>query len=159
MASAFVTIRQLVYQAIHAKKLAGGFVDNDWELDWTYLPYQELKDIPPNGKVWIIGLAHGDEEALTRGNLTSMEIPVQVGFQRLVNASPAGRSVLDMLVELVEQLREVCRKEVAADDNGFSWLRTESLKDPDETPYSYMGLRQASSFETYFTPYYKTILA
>jgi len=63
-------------------------------------------------------------------------------------------------VELEEQLRDVCRKEVDPDQETFSWLRTEALKDRDDnvTPYSFVGLREAGMFEAYFTAYYTTLL-
>jgi len=135
-----------------------GFILSKWESARTWLPYQALEDFPEGGKVWVIGMASDDEKTESRGNTTKRIFPVQVAFQIQVT-DPQDSDHLDKLVELHDQFREVCRLEVDPGQEDFSWMSTESLKDDEGTPFSFMGLRQGSYFEAYFTAYYLSLLA
>lgn len=158
MTAALVNIRDEVYTRISLKKALSGFVFNDFTLEKVWLPYQRLETLTtdhPSGKVYVIGLVNGDESTLSRANTTLREVPVQVCYQRRV-PDLSDISAIDELVEFEEQLRAVCRNEVNL--SGFSWSRIESLKDNNRTPYSYVGLREAGTFEVYFTTFYNLVL-
>lgn len=134
-----------------------GFVLSDFKVERSWLPHQELPEMPVKGQVWLCHLAEDDIPTGSRANTTRKEIPVQVAFQRVVD--PHDVDTMDQLAEFVEQLREVCRLEVDSTANDFSWNRNEALKDDNETPYSYTGLREGGFFEAYFTTYFNYILA
>ena len=64
----------------------------------------------------------------------------------------------DSLAEFVEQLREVCRLEIDGGTSYFSWVRNEALKDSNDVPFSYAGLREGGFFEAYFTAFFNYVL-
>lgn len=134
-----------------------GFVMADFATERSWLPHQALEDMPDGGKVWICHLAEDDLPSQSRTNTTRKEIPVQIAVQKVVNHDDLA--TLDTLAELVEQIREVCRLEVDPDQTGFSFLRIEALKDDNEVPYSYAGMREGGFFEAYFTVFYNYVLA
>ena len=163
-----VPIRDRVLQAIKGHKLAAGFPFNEFDLDKTYYPYSKLEKLAakPQGQVWVIGLAFDTDQPKTRTTAGSRnEIPVQVAFQKVVE-NPQDVDELDNLIDFVEELQEVCRllvvDEESVDAQGeaipYQWLRNEALKDENETPYAYMGLREANVFEAYFSAFYLHLL-
>ena len=155
MASTLLTIRNLVHAAIDAKKAINGFVFNNFTTGAAWLPYGKVEDLPAAGKVWVVGITTDQTPLLSRTNMVAQEIMVQVAFQRVVNAQ--DEATLDACVELYEQLMAVARKSVDPTET-FTWLRNECLKDENGTPFSFVGLRQSSIFEAYFTAVYKTHL-
>ena len=160
MTAAIVTVRDEVFDRIEARKVAATFVINDFDTEKTWYPRERLEDLTtdhPSGKVYVIGMAADDGENKSRTNLSLRESPVMVGYQR-AGVDPEDTALLDKLLELEEQLREVCRKDIFPDADNFSWLRIESLKDENGTPYAYMGLREANLFEAYFTTFYNLVL-
>jgi hypothetical protein len=146
-------IRQLVYDAILARKRAGGFTINDFELEITRQPLTSIDKAPPGGKVWIVGLAAADH-VITRSKAFTRDVPVQIALQKLITAgSPAeNEAELDRYEDLEDELRDTAR---LVEHERFAWLRNEPLRDENGTPFSYAGLRQHSTFEAYFTAYYK----
>ena len=90
----------------------------------------------------------------SRTNLTQQDIPVHIGLQHVV-ASLADVPEIDAYVDLMEELRSVCRKEV--DASLYQWLRTEALKDENELPFFLTSMREAAVFEAYFTALYRLI--
>jgi len=78
-----------------------------------------------------------------------------VGFQR-AQVNPQDDSLIDTLVELVEELDATCIRDV--DDDLFSFVRLEYLKDQNDTPFAFMALRTTNLFEAYFTAYFNLIL-
>ena len=159
MTAKLVDIRDEVFTRILLKKTLSGFVFNDFDIEKTWFPYRRLEDFikdHPSGIVYIIGLAADDTENLSRGNMARREVPVQIGYQR-ANVDPQDTALIDTLIELEEQLRDVCRIEV--DPEFFSWMRTESLKDENGVPYSFLALREANTFESFFMATYNLVLA
>lgn len=132
-----------------------GFVLSDFETERTWFPYQHLEDFPCDGKVWVIGMGSDDETTQSRTNTAKRVFPVQVALQ--IKVDPQDLEKIDQLVELHDQLREVCRLEVDLDS--YSWMMNESLKDDNGTPFSFMGLREGSFFEAFFTSQFLTVLA
>ena len=151
MASNLATIRRAIYDEVAARKAAQQFVDNTFDLAETWMPFQQLKDIPAGGKVWIIGLAGGDQNRESRGSLYTELFAVGVGYQVKVT-DPTSVAELDPHVEFMEQLKKACRE---IDPTYYTWTHTEALKDENDVPYAFVGLRQATVFESYFTAYYQ----
>jgi len=152
MAALGVQIREEVLAAIVSRKQATGFILNDFDAESDWLPASEKVDIPDGGKVWVVTLGADDLGPITRTNISSKEIPIQVAYQRAVD--PTDKSLLDKLQELVEQLGDTCRKL----DTNFKWLRNEYLKDEGGTPFSYGGLREGNYFEAFFSAFYQTTI-
>ena len=148
-----VVIRTAVFDAIKAVQDGAGFIQNGFDLEQTYLPYQRLPDIPSGSKVWVISLAKGDD-LLARSNLSESEFSVQIALQKIVDVD--NIKDLNELVELEEQLRDTARKNIP--NLAFTWLRNEALKDENDTPYSYIALREGGYFEAYFTAFYKAFI-
>lgn len=164
MASAKVTLAQLIETKVNDYKAAAKFADNSFAVERTYFPTQRLPDVPEDGKLWIISLA-ADDAIVSRGNLYTSEIPIQLAYQRLLSIKPAEKgkgpqdltTVIDTLIELEEQFRDAVQDAVIGNEN-FTWLRNEALKDENETPFSFTGLREANTFETFFTAVYSVQL-
>lgn len=158
MASPTVVLRGLVKDAIEAAKtdatpiIGEALVETGFSLAESYLPSTQVKDVPEAGQVWIVALAK-DDGILTRGRSFQSEIPIQVAFQKLVKTSE-GTGPLDTLVELSEQLRKLA-KQAVRERSDFAWLRNEALRDGNGTPYHFTGLRDRSTFESYFTAFYQ----
>jgi hypothetical protein len=155
MASTLTTLRDLINAAIVAKKATNGFVDNSFDVAAAWIPYTRVEDLPAGGKVWLVGLASDFGGKLSRTNTCKWELAVQIGFQKV--CQPTDVAAIDSLVELVEQFRNLCRKEVDP-DTAFSWNRDEVAKDENGTPYAFTSLRDVSVFESYFTAYFDTTL-
>lgn len=148
MAATTVDLRTLVKDKIAADKTAENFVYNDFDGPTeTYLPVSKLEELNEKGKVWVIALAK-DDTIITRGRSFQSEIPIQIALQRLVRDTDVA--TLDELMELAEQLR-ISVKDAIPDSSPFAWLRNEALRDANGTPYHFTGLRERSTFESYFT--------
>lgn len=171
MSSILVELSQAVLNAIETKRDtlspwpeksrwygSNGFNSNNFESARTWLPYTHLEDFPSGGKVWVIGLGSDDENTQSRTNTCSRILPVQVSLQVQIS-DPQDASLIDPWVELHDQLREVCRLEVDPDQESFSWMRNETLKDENDLPFSFMGLREGAFFEAFFTTYFRTTLS
>lgn len=156
--SILIDIRDEIHTRIALKRTLEEFTFNDFTLVKTWYPFQklELMGDHPGGKVYIIGLAGDDAPNQSRSNVALREVPVQIGYQKPISNLQDTDSIDDLIL-FVEQLRDVCRKDVDLD--GYSWSRNESLKDENGIPYSFVGMREASLFESYFTAFYQTVLA
>ena len=133
-----------------------GFVLEEFNVARSWMPMTELEEMPTGGQCWICMLAEDDMPSQSRTNTTRKEIPVQIAFQKVVDHDDL--TVMDSLAEMVEQLREVCRLEVDPDASSFSWIRNEALKDSNDVPFSYAGLREGGFFEAYFTAFFNYVL-
>lgn len=146
--------RKAVHDRIKSFRDAGKYAINGFEIEETYFPFQKLTDVPPAGKVWVIGLA-SDDVPFSRANSYTKEIPIQVGLQKLIS-DPRKTAEIDSYITLEQQLRETV---FGMDDQRFTLLRIESLKDQNDTPFAFMGLREQHTFEAYFTAFFSTQLA
>ena len=156
MTAMLVTLAEAVETAINTAKSGTGLVYTTFQVQRTWLPQHRLVELATTtGKVWIVGLASDDEGDLSRTNMARKELPIQVAVQRAVEdpTSVAGRDLIDNMIELEEQIRDICRKDVKLE--GYSWFKTEALKDENKTPYSFVSLREGSVFESYFTAFYR----
>jgi len=151
-------IRDEAYARFLLKQTNGDFIVNDFELGVTWFPHDTLERLSseaPHGKLLLMAGSLGDVNNKSRTNLTLREYAVKVGYQRVI---PDIDDVadLDKVMQLVEEIDEVFRKDV--DLEGFSWVRTEFLKDENELPYGFVRMRNSLVFETYFTAYYNYTL-
>lgn len=143
-----VALRKAVYTAIAAAQVAESLSIFDFTLEQTHYPHADLKALPDAGIVTVICLAI-DEDKITRGNAYQAEVPVQVAVQKKVD--PTDTAGIDEYLGLVGELRDVAR---TLDHDTFAWQRTDALKDQNGTPFHFVGLREASTLEAFFTAYY-----
>jgi hypothetical protein len=148
-------LRDAVYTVIAAKQAATEYAyGNDFTLERTWRPYQLLDQMSadhPTGKVYVIGGTPIGYANLSRTNMVLGEYSVMVGFQRMVTDLNDSAEV-DGYTSFVEELEDTCRLEV--DPEQFSFTRLEFLRDPDGLPLSFIMLRDAHTFEAYFTVFY-----
>jgi hypothetical protein len=88
--------------------------------------------------------------------MSQRDIPVMIALQKAVD--PTDTDTIDDLIDLLEELRYTTRIDVPVIATDYTWLRNEVLKDETEMPYSFLGMREKSTFEAYFTAYYRVIL-
>ncbi len=159
MTAKMVEIVEEVYTRILLAQSLSQFVFNDFSTEKTWYPYQKLETMEgehPAGKVYVIGKAPDDAITRTRSNLSQREYAVQVGYQR-AGVTPSNTTLINTLIELMEQLETVCRTGTDHDDYEFS--RLEYLHDPDSgIPFAFMGMREMNLFEAYFSAYYISVL-
>jgi len=155
--SYLVELEKKVEEKINAAKSASEFVFNDFTVERTPYPMENVENLPAAGKVYIVGMGSDEERGESRQNTCKAEAPIQIGYQRAV--VPTDTDTIDALKLLIEQLRDIVRKEVDPEVDWASWNRTENLKDDNGTPYSYMGLREGNFFEAYFTAFYTLVLS
>lgn len=134
--------------------VTAGELDSNLQIAETWLPRSELSDIRIKPKFWLVA-GQGDEEVMSRGNVTSAEIPVQCALQKLV--TPSDTATIDSLVVVLDKIKTACRKYPDWMDP-YTWIRTDVMKTPEGEPVPYVGLRDEGTFEAYFTVYYKTTL-
>lgn len=153
-------LRDQAYTRLRLNQINNAFVLNDFDTHLTYIPYAHLSAMAedhPNGKVYVVSSGHGDTVTKTRTNLgVIQEIPVQIGFQK-TDVDYDDIASLDVLTELVEELQDMCRKEVLLE--GYSFNRIDVMKDEEDVPFSYVMLREARTFEAYFTAIYQLVLS
>ncbi len=159
--SVTVQIREAVLAEIEASKTATDFVRNDFEVAESYLPQTDLKDLPAAGKVWVVAMAK-DDTIGTRGKMFQSEIPIQIALQQ--NVEDDDLTTINELVRIHGQLRKACIRTFSSltilnPDNGSvitpAWLRNEAMRDGTGMPLMFMGLREHSVFEAYFTAFFQ----
>lgn len=159
MASPQITLRQAMSTELELKKLNSDFSLNTFNVEETYLPYEDLlglKTRHPGGKLYLITMAvdEGDNRTRHPNALALREIPIGVGFQ-IADIKPTDTDKIDETMELVNEFYEFFRHFQL---EGFAWLRTVSLKDENGVPYQYTALRQNNLLEAYFTVYYNYVV-
>lgn len=164
MASHLETLRGLVHTAITTDKAAVNYAINEFVLEQKYDRQWDLEDsldnsLPPNGAVTVLGLGSGPYNIRTRGTskVAVKEIPIRVIIMRDIGDT-GDTSLIDDLIELKEQLEETCRKDVDADDNGYSIMRIEPMVDEEGDPMSHALLRK-SIFYAHFDAVYNVVLS
>lgn len=157
MASILQDLMEMVHDAIDTIRTAEGFINNDFILKKAFLPISDLTELHNKGCVTVIGLASDD----TRGNRKSSEIyfvretPIRVAVQGLVENTLDVDQIYPWL-ELEEQIRDAVAE--SPDQAKYTWMRHQSLKDENETPFNYIKLREASTVEAYFDSYFRAEL-
>lgn len=151
-------LRDEVYTMLATKKSNTEFnYGNDFTLERTWRPYELLDKFAgsnPTGKVYVIGSTPIGYANQSRTNMVLGEYSVIVAFQRLV-ADLDDRDEIDSYVDFVQELEDACRTEI--NHPSFSFTRLEFIRDPDGLPLSFIMLRDASMFESYFTVYYNIV--
>lgn len=152
--SRLVDILSEVETRISLKKALGDYsIGTTFTVERSWFPVERLETLSsehPTGKVYIIGMGGDDSPLASRSGAALTELPVQVGYQRQVD--PQDTATINTLVEFMEQLQDTLRLNVNL--RGYNWVRNETLKDPNGTPFAFMGLRDAAVFEAYFTAFF-----
>jgi len=151
-----VTIEKQIEAAINARKAAAEYKVNDFVVAREALPKEKIEELPPAGKLYIVGMGANEQRGQSRTNTATTEIPVQIGYQRAV--LPTDTDTIDALKLLTEQLLDTVRKDVDPEIDWASWLRSEYLTDENGTPFSFMGLREGNFFEVYFTSFFNVAI-
>ena len=165
MSSQLVRCRNMIVDAITAYQQSPGFPYNGFSVAASCIPFQRIED--PNtqlGKVWVIGSHVDEKDRKTRhdpsGNtppLVMREICCQVAYQQS-NISPDDLPTVDSLLWTQELIRDVVKNynyiRPATPSFNPLWVRNETLKDDNGQPFHYMMLREANTFETYFSAYF-----
>lgn len=125
------------------------FAVEEFELQQTYLPRVSLPELEQSPRVWLIGLG-ADQEGASRKRLHLVDQPIQVCLQAKVDVN--NHEQIEQFILLHEQLQECARLATTA---GLTWLRNVALKDRSNTPYDFVRLREAHTFESVFTAYYR----
>jgi len=157
MASTAQALRDELQTRLSLKKAASGFINNDFDIATGWFEYDLMEELPndhPNGLVYILGMVADSEVNKSRTNVSMKEVPVMVGFKRVIN-DPTNNDLIDVLEELVEQFTDVARLEVDLD--GYSWTRTEFMKDEAGMPLGFQSLQQGM-FAAWFTTYFNFVL-
>ena len=141
-----IAVRKYVYDAIVRQQNA--LVIPDLDIVETYYPKTKVQEMV-KPKISLVSM-QWSEDKLTRSNARELELPVQVAIQQHVN--PTDTPTIDLLICLVEQVNKICA-EVCIPD--MTWLRTEPLSDPNNTPFSFLELHEQHLFQATFTVYYK----
>ena len=153
-------IRDAVYTQLLLDRTNTVFTNNLFLAEKTYLPQASLASLAvdaPDGKVYVVTAAHGDVSTISRSDRpVKQELAVQFAFQK-TNIDYSDTSAMDLLVELVEEFYTMCRKRV--DLEGYSWSRIEVMKNEKDVPFSYTMLREARTFEAYFTSVYNLVIS
>lgn len=150
-------IRDEVYLRILARKTLGEFSINDFTLEKTWRPWETLEKLAKShksGKVYVIGGSPIGMVNQSRTNMVLAEYVVHIGYQRYILDINAVAEI-DGYVDFVQQLEDVCRKMV--DPEQFSFTRLEYMRDPEGLPLSFLQMRDASTFEAYFSCYYNLV--
>jgi hypothetical protein len=140
-------LRDILTAAIIAAKDAETLPQNNFEVKKSYLPSEIVTELPANGLVTVIALGW-DEELKSRNQTNNQEPRVQVAFQK--GLQNADVDTIDPLVILVDALRYLC-KSTFKTHAFYTWMRTDTLKDENGTPFHFVGLRESLVFEAMFT--------
>lgn len=157
MASILYNLREEVSTRVSLKKTASGFVFNDFDVETGWFDYDlldKLEEDHPQGLVFIAGMVADVDSNKSRSNLSMREVPVMVGYKRMLT-DPFNNSALDVLEEFMDELTEICRLEVNLE--GYSWTRTEWLKDESGLPLGFQAFQQ-NLFAGWFTAYFNFVL-
>lgn len=148
-------LRQLVHDEILERKRTGRFVVNDFKLDMTHAPVIGIEDLHPAGQVWIIALAADDRSPARDPSKFVRDFPVQIALQKRLDDGQPGDpdKTIDLYEDLEDELRDACRNAVR-NHSELAFVRIEPLKDENGTPFNYVGLREANTFEAFFTAFY-----
>jgi hypothetical protein len=158
--SLITDLRDSVYLQILTKQTASEYAyGNSFSLERTWRPWDRLETLSrdhPTGKVYVIGGNPVGYVNQSRTQTVLAEYAVMLGFQRYVTDLDDVDEI-DSYTGFLEELEDTCRLEVVPDQ--FSFTRLEYLRDPDGMPLAFVRLRDAATFEAYFTVYYNRVRA
>lgn len=155
MASYQVKIRNGVHDQINDNKAS--CVITNYKVDKTYYPTSRLEDIQGIPEVKVVNLGMGAERGreLRNPEKKVLELGVMVHVQQRIDPGDTDRA--DLLVELVEDLMDLCEDDELVTGEKYSWLRTEPLKDENDLIYSYEALTVNGVFQAVFVLFYRHI--
>ena len=153
-----VKIRNAVYSAINLAKEDENLSISDFTIERTYYPTSRLEEMGSTVeiKVTAMGIGNTRDRVLRNAGVKQLELAVLVHVQKRVE--PTATSSIDALVELVEEIMQLCEDDDLITGEDFQWLRTEPMRDENEAVYSYEALTVNGVFQAVFTLYYTYIL-
>jgi len=123
----------------------------DFTTEETYYPKTDLETLAEKPVVKFVAMGFNtNRDRLLRDMSLTVEVPCQIAIQQRIN--PSNLSAIDLLVEFAEAIQNAVETDTI---NGYSWLRTEMLKDENGMVYSYAQLTERNVFMVIFTPIYK----
>jgi hypothetical protein len=158
--ASLVIVRDAIYDAVKIARDAGELAYNGFQLSRSHAPVVDVIDFPPEGQLWVVGLAWRTGNSESRGAIRKRDLPVQVAYQEPVDKAAAGYfALMDARIELIEQLDLLVAKLKIA---GYMFVEIEPLKEsgagPNQLPFTFGGLRKANTFESYFTSWWREII-
>lgn len=152
-------LRDEVYTRIALKKSLSQFTFNNFTVQQTHAPYQELVRMTadhPGGKVYVVAGVPGPLVNTSRTNTGLLrEYAVMIGYQK-ANIDFDDLTANDTLLDFIEELEEMCRTEITP--TLFSFVRLEPLQDENQVPYDLFTLRNVKMFEAYFTAFFNYVV-
>lgn len=157
MTASLVTVRTAILNAIADAKSQGEFVYNGFAIQVSHLPVVEVVGFPPEGRLWVVGMAWNTSKSESRSGRRTRDIPVQLAYQEPVDKVSAGYfALMDSRIELVEQIDDLV---AALKIEGYGFRENVPLRDrdagPDPLPFTFGGMRKANTFESYFTSWWR----
>lgn len=155
MSSYQATIRNGVYTKITGNN--SSCVITDFDIEKTYYPTSRIEDIgdKPEVKVCALGMGIERDRYLRDPTKKILELGVMVHVQQRIDPTDTDRA--DKLVELGEDIMDLCEDDELVAGSSYSWLRTEPLKDENDLIYSYEALTVNGVFQTVFVLFYRYI--
>lgn len=155
-----IEIRDAVWSRLLLDKTNLTFTLNTFSTERTFIPHERLTDLAinhPNGKVYVVSASMGDtvNNSRTHHGVTQ-EFPVHIGFQ-MADVDYDDLTAIEPLIDLVEELQDMCRLRVVLQSSGgayYQFNRIEMMKDDSDVPFAFTMLREAATFEAYFTAVY-----
>lgn len=111
-----------------------------------------IEAAPPN--LWVLPMNNDTFPSQTRTSLSRTEIPIQTGLQSTFESHQVLAEI-DLLVELEEQMSDTIRK---LDLDGYSWIRSEALRDENGLPFDFTKIRDENTYECYKVHYFNYVL-
>lgn len=116
------------------------------------VPLEKLTAIP---RITLVGLAFNQTRKLREQTRTA-EFFVQFGIQAKVN--PEKTDDCDRLLRLLEEVYDLAADDELVNNETFSFMRTDALRDENNLPYNLHLLRESATFEAVATPIYQKII-
>jgi len=153
MAAAEVTIRDAIKTAIDAAIPTYAITTLTSEV--TYFPRADLEDLEtPVIKIVATGFGSERTRVLRTAQVNVEDIGIQIALQQRV-LTKDDTSTMDDLVEVAEQIMDTVESDDLA--TGYSWIRTEPLRDDNGTIYGYDQLASDNVFQVIFTAFYSRV--
>jgi hypothetical protein len=170
--SILTDLRDTIWTTIAVKQVANSFYTfNNFVLEKTWKPWEELENLFdaaqfPNGKLYIIPGRPGDMITISRNNLVQRDYPIHFGFQHKITGplpgttnDQTGEVQVDQCVAFLEEIEETIRTEIDQNLSQLAFNRLEPQRDPNGVPLSFVLIREANLFESYFTAFFTRPLA
>lgn len=136
------------------------FVLTDFDIVSTYRPETLFSDLTSDGELIVTGTT-ADAERVSRGKAKREDVMLKFGLRFPIAAAGEGTdeyTEVNTYLELMEQLKSWI--EVVPNPTGiqtYTFLSHTPLKDDQDTPLSYLGMREANMFEAYWLSHFSLV--